>query len=62
MVLSDGHGALVVVSQTETVTTNQECDSHSSWSLKGIWAPGLNNATCVAVNNKYRLLAFGTEK
>lgn len=33
-----------------------------AWNAKGIWAPGLNNATCVAINNKYRLLAFGTEK
>ena len=28
--------------------------------FQGVWAPGLNNATALAVNTKYRLLAFGS--
>ena len=30
------------------------------FSYQGIWAPGLTNSTTAAINNKYRLLAFGT--
>ncbi|XP_029108602.1 guanine nucleotide exchange factor subunit RIC1 isoform X2 [Scleropages formosus] len=27
--------------------------------LQGVWAPDVTDGTCVAVNNKYRLMAFG---
>jgi len=27
--------------------------------LQGVWAADVNDGTCVAVNNKYRLMAFG---
>ncbi len=27
--------------------------------LQGVWAADVTDGTCVAVNNKYRLMAFG---
>ena len=30
--------------------------------VQGIWAKELEDATCAAINHKYRLLAFGRQK
>lgn len=30
--------------------------------VQGIWAPGLEDATCTSINHKYRLIAFGRKK
>ena len=72
LVLSDGRAALVALSSSELeVHPNDEDDvdfddSYSeesvAWIAKGIWAPGLHHATCVAINNNYRLLGFGTKR
>ena len=72
IVLSDGRAGLVALSKSESdVPSNDdedEDDVSDSYEenltliAKGIWAPGLNQATCVAVNNKYRLLSFGTRR
>uniref|UniRef100_H2Y572 Protein RIC1 homolog n=1 Tax=Ciona savignyi TaxID=51511 RepID=H2Y572_CIOSA len=58
VVLSDGRAALVTITQPED--SSKDC-SALGWETRGVWAPELNNATCIAVNNKYRLLAFGTQ-
>nr|CAB3258799.1 protein RIC1 homolog [Phallusia mammillata] len=61
LVLSDGRAALVAMTQSSSDNTDEEDDvKEGGWKTRGIWAPGMVNATCVAVNNKYRLLAFGT--
>ena len=31
-------------------------------SVTGIWTPGVDDATCVALNHKYKLMAFGRKK
>ncbi len=31
-------------------------------SVTGIWAPQLDDATCIALNHKYKLMAFGRKK
>lgn len=30
--------------------------------VQGIWAQGLDDATCASINHKYRLIAFGRKK
>lgn len=30
--------------------------------MQGIWAQGLDDATCASINHKYRLIAFGRKK
>lgn len=30
--------------------------------VQGIWAQGLDDATCASINHKYRLIAFGRRK
>lgn len=30
--------------------------------LQGVWAADVTDGTCVAVNNKYRLMAFGSAR
>ena len=54
VLLTDGRAALVAPSMHSGEKFNY------SQSYQGIWAPGLTNSTCAAINNKYRLLAFGT--
>ncbi|XP_066298790.1 guanine nucleotide exchange factor subunit RIC1-like isoform X3 [Branchiostoma lanceolatum] len=49
VVLPDGRAGLV-----NTLAGKVENNS-----LQGVWAQGLENVTCVAVNNRYRLIAFG---
>lgn len=56
-VFNDGRAALVVVSNTSI-----EKEKNVSWKCHGIWAPGLTKAVCNAVNNRYRLMAFGTSR
>jgi len=51
VLLSDGRAALVAPTIQEKFNTQN---------YQGIWAPGLTNSTTAAINNKYRLLAFGT--
>ena len=53
VLLSDGRAALVAPSM------HGEKFNYSQ-NYQGIWAPGLSNSTTAAINNKYRLLAFGT--
>ena len=53
VLLSDGRAALVAPSM------HGEKFNYSQ-TYQGIWAPGLTNSTTAAINNKYRLLAFGT--
>ncbi|XP_053706628.1 guanine nucleotide exchange factor subunit RIC1 [Synchiropus splendidus] len=49
VVLSDGHlGFITPLSNTITAD------------LQAVWAADVTDGTCVAVNNKYRLMAFGT--
>ncbi|KAK9532413.1 hypothetical protein VZT92_009795 [Zoarces viviparus] len=49
VVLSDGRlGFITPLSNTITADP-----------LQGVWAADVNDGTCVAVNNKYRLMAFG---
>lgn len=38
------------------------CDLLSLQQLHGVWAQDVVDGTCVAVNNKYRLMAFGCAK
>ncbi|KAM9735806.1 LOW QUALITY PROTEIN: guanine nucleotide exchange factor subunit RIC1 [Menidia menidia] len=49
VVLSDGRLGFITP-LSNTLTTDQ---------LQGVWAADVNDGTCVAVNNKYRLMAFG---
>ncbi|KAM8827746.1 guanine nucleotide exchange factor subunit RIC1 isoform 1-T1 [Spinachia spinachia] len=49
VVLSDGRLGFITP-LSNTITTDQ---------LQGVWAADVNDGTCVAVNNKYRLMAFG---
>ncbi|XP_029301292.1 LOW QUALITY PROTEIN: guanine nucleotide exchange factor subunit RIC1 [Cottoperca gobio] len=49
VVLSDGRLGFITP-LTTTITADQ---------LQGVWAADVNDGTCVAVNNKYRLMAFG---
>ena len=49
IVLSDGRAAFLV-------STNLKFDPNA---VQGIWAGGLEDAVCTAINHKYRLLAFG---
>ena len=71
LVLSDGRAALVALSNSDSeLHPNDDDDTDFSdsydepvaWIAKGIWAPGLHHATCVAINHKYRLLGFGTAR
>ncbi|AWP15296.1 putative protein RIC1 -like [Scophthalmus maximus] len=48
-VLSDGRLGFITP-LSNTITTDQ---------LQGVWAADVTDGTCVAVNNKYRLMAFG---
>ncbi|KAM4528013.1 guanine nucleotide exchange factor subunit RIC1 isoform 2-T2 [Odontesthes bonariensis] len=48
VVLSDGRLGFITP-LSNTITTD----------LQGVWAADVNDGTCVAVNNKYRLMAFG---
>ncbi|XP_072227347.1 guanine nucleotide exchange factor subunit RIC1 isoform X2 [Leuresthes tenuis] len=48
VVLSDGRLGFITP-LSSTITTD----------LQGVWAADVNDGTCVAVNNKYRLMAFG---
>lgn len=54
-VLSDGRAALIFI----TKSTHENSKSFV-WKAHGIWANGLTKAVCSAVNNRYRLMAFGT--
>lgn len=54
-VLSDGRAALIFI----TKSTHEKSQSFV-WKAHGIWANGLTKAVCSAVNNRYRLMAFGT--
>ncbi|XP_078485416.1 guanine nucleotide exchange factor subunit RIC1 isoform X1 [Ciona intestinalis] len=58
VILSDGRAALVTMTQPDDSTKES---SPLGWNARGVWAPMIDQATCIAVNNKYRLLAFGTE-
>ncbi|KAK7895189.1 hypothetical protein WMY93_020514 [Mugilogobius chulae] len=49
VVLSDGRLGFITP-LTNTITADQ---------LQGVWAADVTDGTCVAVNNKYRLMAFG---
>uniref|UniRef100_A0A8C2WRC9 Protein RIC1 homolog n=1 Tax=Cyclopterus lumpus TaxID=8103 RepID=A0A8C2WRC9_CYCLU len=49
VVLSDGRLGFITP-LSNTITADQ---------LQGVWAADVNDGTCVAVNNKYRLMAFG---
>ncbi|XP_058472781.1 guanine nucleotide exchange factor subunit RIC1 isoform X1 [Solea solea] len=49
VVLSDGRLGFITP-LSNTITTDQ---------LQGVWAADVTDGTCVAVNNKYRLMAFG---
>ncbi|XP_049460205.1 guanine nucleotide exchange factor subunit RIC1 isoform X1 [Epinephelus fuscoguttatus] len=49
VVLSDGRLGFVTP-LSNTITADQ---------LQGVWAADVTDGTCVAVNNKYRLMAFG---
>ncbi|XP_068609272.1 guanine nucleotide exchange factor subunit RIC1 [Brachionichthys hirsutus] len=49
VVLSDGRLGFITPLGS-TITADQ---------LQGVWAADVNDGTCVAVNNKYRLMAFG---
>uniref|UniRef100_A0A8C5DQP7 Protein RIC1 homolog n=1 Tax=Gouania willdenowi TaxID=441366 RepID=A0A8C5DQP7_GOUWI len=49
VVLSDGRLGFITP-LSNTITTDQ---------LQGVWAADVADGTCVAVNNKYRLMAFG---
>lgn len=40
----------------------KNCEFFSLQQLHGIWAQDVIDGTCVAVNNKYRLMAFGCAK
>lgn len=51
LVFSDGRAAFL------TATTK----AYDPNSVQGIWAPGIDDATCSAVNHKYRLLSFGRQ-
>ena len=66
VVLSDGRAALIALSKPESKIRTTDHDSpyeeSIAWNAKGIWAPGLTQATCVAINHKYRLIGFGTKK
>nr|XP_039247994.1 guanine nucleotide exchange factor subunit RIC1-like [Styela clava] len=57
-VLSDGRAALLFI----TKSPSDEKSQSSDWKAHGIWANGLTKAVCCAVNNRYRLMAFGTTK
>uniref|UniRef100_A0A7N8XSW5 Protein RIC1 homolog n=1 Tax=Mastacembelus armatus TaxID=205130 RepID=A0A7N8XSW5_9TELE len=50
VVLSDGRLGFITP-LSNTITADQ---------LQGVWAADVTDGTCVAVNNKYRLMAFGT--
>lgn len=52
IVLSDGRAAFLTA-QSLKFDPNQ---------VQGIWARDLDDATCAAVNHKYRLIAIGREK
>ena len=64
VVLNDGRAARIVFN--DLVDSNQDVRGATNlrnvWSAKGIWAPGIYDATCTTVNNKYRLLCFGNSK
>uniref|UniRef100_A0A3Q2YDM8 Protein RIC1 homolog n=1 Tax=Hippocampus comes TaxID=109280 RepID=A0A3Q2YDM8_HIPCM len=49
VVLSDGRLGFITP-LSSTITADQ---------LQGVWAADVSDGTCVAVNNKYRLMAFG---
>ncbi|XP_029941526.1 guanine nucleotide exchange factor subunit RIC1 [Salarias fasciatus] len=49
VVLSDGRLGFITP-LSNTITADQ---------LQGVWAADVSDGTCVAVNNKYRLMAFG---
>nr|XP_033781566.1 RAB6A-GEF complex partner protein 1 isoform X2 [Geotrypetes seraphini] len=49
VVLSDGRVGFITPVSSKFVAEQ----------LHGVWAPDVVDATCVAVNNKYRLMAFG---
>jgi len=66
-VLSDGRAALVAMTRAASPVGSPDTDdedesNETGENARGIWAPGLSDAACAAVNNKYRLLAFGTKK
>ncbi|KAL1253507.1 hypothetical protein QQF64_018200, partial [Cirrhinus molitorella] len=42
-----------------TPTANRLATDVSVQQLQGVWAADVSDGTCVAVNNKYRLMAFG---
>uniref|UniRef100_A0A7N6BLK4 Protein RIC1 homolog n=1 Tax=Anabas testudineus TaxID=64144 RepID=A0A7N6BLK4_ANATE len=50
VVLSDGRLGFITP-LSNTITADQ---------LQGVWAADVTDGTCVAVNNKYRLMAFGS--
>ncbi|XP_026289117.1 guanine nucleotide exchange factor subunit Rich isoform X1 [Frankliniella occidentalis] len=66
VVLNDGRAAFLTASTLKfdpNVTPKEEdCNSSSfeKWmQVQGIWAQNVDDATCAAVNHKYRLIAFG---
>lgn len=57
IVLSNGRAALMIMNCSAVDSKNI---TSSNWTAKCVWATDLSNAVCTCVNNKYRLLAFGT--
>ncbi|XP_034458407.1 RAB6A-GEF complex partner protein 1 isoform X2 [Hippoglossus hippoglossus] len=59
VVLSDGRlGFITPLNNTITADLMESVTSPCS-KLQGVWAADVTDGTCVAVNNKYRLMAFG---
>lgn len=72
--LNDGRAAYLTANSLKfdpnvSKTKLSSCHRYSNnWFYKfvqqvqGIWAQGLEDATCASINHKYRLIAFGRRK
>ncbi len=62
-VFNDGRAARIVFNNlvVDDSSSGTGAADAGGWGAKGIWAPGILDATCTAVNNKYRLLSFGNK-
>ncbi|XP_071485057.1 guanine nucleotide exchange factor subunit RIC1-like [Diadema antillarum] len=52
-------GFAVVLSDGRAAFLTSETTKFSPKGVHAVWAPDVSNATCVAVNHKYRLIVFG---
>lgn len=73
IVLKDGRAAFLTSSnlkfdpnvsslRLQQVTILKLKASSNFQQVSGIWAQGLEDATCTAINHKHRLIAFGRKK